>query len=787
MSGHLSSQKPNATLLGALLLISVAMLMFEILQTVTLSLQTIERNAFLVVSMCLLGLGGGGSIATLLSRRITVAPRRVLWICCCAFALAVVGSMLISSWTNELFALIALGVLPYIPVGIFLSVVFQAWPANANTLYSFNLAGSALGCLLIMLLVGVTGDVVASLLSIALLILIASVLLGSQIGKRGVWIPVALALVCAVLLPFEKRLFRFSPAPSKGMTLLCDDERIESDIVWSRWGYLGRLDVVNAGDGIGYFDLGGDHIQELMDGGCRVSYLFASGGNWTKAIDFSSAPEKREVFVGESPHSIAYILTESPDVLNIGFGGGVDIFLALQHGARSVVGVEINPLMVRAGREALRGYFDDFYQDPRVEIEIMDGRTYVRTTGRRFDVISLTAVDTGELLHSNAHVLLENYLYTREAFDDYMRVLKDTGFLYVSRPHVQVLRLIATAVESLRRIGIADPGDHIVVLGQGDTRRTRWRNVLISKSPFTPRQLRIIHDKYGQIAAWLPGVAASDRAFSEFFNAVAHNQERAYLEKQEVDFSPVSDDRPFFYEFSRDRVHSFASSMLIWILLWVAGIAFVLIIVPLLFIRLPGRHRADRLATLLFYFAAIGFGFMFIEICLIQKLVLFLGHPSYSVTVTLFSILIFSGLGSMFARRFDVRALKTPLVVFVPVLLAVIFYGGYMDRALEAFHTGALWMRFVLTALILAPGSFFMGMPFPSMIRTMQSREEQLIPWAWAVNAFTSVAASVLTVFLAIQYGFHQVLYMGGIAYCAAMIVYFLRAFRLGRLKESGA
>ncbi|HET6277987.1 MAG TPA: hypothetical protein VFG08_04310 [Candidatus Polarisedimenticolia bacterium] len=759
--------------------ISTAMLMFEILQTVLLSFQTIERNAFLVVSMCLLGLGGGGSIATVLGRRFRASPVAVLWWSALGFSVTLVAMTFLSSWTTDLRKLIAFGVLPYLFVGIFLALVFRTWPEAAHRSYFLNLVGSGIGCLTLIGLMNLTGDGPLAVLVIAGLVLFAAALIAATRTMRLTTL--AVLIILFALVPLRGWLYGFSPAPRKGIAFITNDPEISSDITWSRWGYLGRLDVLRPGEGIERFRLGGREVRGLLDEGVDVRYLFASGGNWTEAIDFRDKSEFKARYVRESKHSLAYLLTDSPKVLNIGFGGGIDIFLALQHGARSVVGVDINPLMVRAGREALAGYYDDFYNDDRVTIEVMDGRTYVRNTREPFDVVSLTAVDTGELLHSNAQVLLENYLYTLEAFSDYLRVLSDDGFLYVSRPHIQTMRTITTAVAALRRMGIEKPQDHFAVLGRGEVRRGRWRNVLVGKSPLTAEQIDRIWERYGEsLVAYLPGGRNNDPAYQEYFEAVARGREEKYVARQPADFSPVHDDRPFFYQFDRSLLDSSAGQALLSILQWVSIIAAVLIVLPMLFVPLPKGSPGRRLIGLMGFFSAIGLGFMFVEIVLIQKLVLFLGHPSYSISVTLFTILVFSGLGSIYARRFDVPSYRTALLIWGPIILATLFYALGLDPILARSHTTSLLLRFVLVTALLAPGSFFMGMPFPTMVRMMQGKEEMLIPWAWAINAFTSVAASTLAVLFAMQVGFSIVLFLGTAAYLASLLFFAARLALFG-------
>ena len=772
-----TSGVPGVHVSVSVVLISAAMLMFEILQTIVLALQTIERNAFLVISLCLLGLGSGGSIAALLSKRATLSPRHVLWWSAVAFGAVLAVTSLASSWTVHMPTLIVLGIAPYVFVGLYLSFLFKAWPGRANRLYFLNLVGSGLGCLGLVWILNGTGDAGLTILIIALIAVAAGAIVASSLSRRNLLAAAIVATLLLMLIPFKHRIFGFLPAPEKGMAKMMNNPRISAETVWSKWGYLGRLDVVKPGTGIEHFRREGPRVKRILDKGCDLRYLFASGGNWTKSIHFKQNHKFKQAFTRNHIHRIPYVLTDEPDVLNIGFGGGVDIFLALQSNARSVVGVEINPLMIKAGRMLMRGgYYDDFYNDPRVIIKMMDGRTYVRNTSKKFDVISLTAVDTGALIHSTAFILVENYLYTQEAFDRYVEILKDDGLIYVYRPTQQALRVAYTAVQALRHIGVPDPEDHFAVLGKG--RWGPWRSVLVSRSPLTPEQMDVIEKRAGGRVDYLPRRRGNTRRFESFFASVRRDAEYRQATVGKDNYVAVTDDRPFFYQFGKGFFTSEASKLLLNILSWVMAIAVVLILLPMFSPGMARKRSGRRAFEIVGYFASIGLGFMFIEVCLIQKLVLFLGHPSYSITVTLFAILIFSGLGSITARRFVPTDMRTPLIIWGPIVTAALFYVLFLGPVLSLVHTESLAARIVIVTLLLAPGSFFMGMPFPTMIRLMGARDDALIPWAWAVNAFTSVAASVLTILFAIHFGFSVVLYFGIASYLVALGFYILRTRR---------
>ena len=766
-------------LIAPIVLISTAMLMFEILQTIILSLQLFNQVAFMVVSLSMLGLGAGGTLATLLIKKGIKKSIKWLWGSALAFGVSSLLSVLISSRTNNLLELLLISLLPYIPVGLFLAFVFSFWPEKTNRNYCFNLVGSGLGCLLLMGVLNLMGDAGMTVLVISELGFISSLLLSISISQSRILVSTLLVIVTGFMFPFASRLFPFQPNPEKHYGQILNNPRIQSKIDWSRWGYLGRLDAVIPIAGIENF-LYGKVIKDIVDNGCDFRFLFASGDNWAGTIDFRNNEAFKREFVNQSMQSTPYLVTSQPNVLNIGLGGGVDIFLALQLGARSVVGVEINPLMIQAVNEHYRMFFDDPFHDGRVIIKELDGRTFVNNTNQKFDVITLSAVDTGAGLTTGAYLLSENYLYTQEAFDKYFGLLTDNGFLFILRPQNQLLRSVVTSIASLRKLGVNYPERHFAIFGY-DT----WCCSLIGRSPLTYEQIECIvqfvrKSENGEQLYYLPVHEGNqfNRSKSLYFDKVfsyaeQHN-ESAFVESFFSDVSPVYDDSPYYYQQEKNIFRSGAIRLLFKIISCVFFVSFLLIVLPLF--GQPFVERKVRLLATAGYFLAIAIGFIFIEIGLIQKLALFLGHPSYSISVTLFSILIFSGLGSIFSAGLSDRPKVSHCLIFVAIIIFVFYYAFVPENVLSLLYTEKLLLRCVIATVLLAPGSFFMGMPFPTMLRSLRDTKPGLIPWAYAINSFGSVIASVLAVFLAMIFGFSFLLFVGGGFYMLASFLYIYKA-----------
>jgi len=739
---------------------SLAMLSFEILQTMTMSLRALESGAFFVIALCLLGLGAGGTITVGIARLGKPAPNIVLRNSAIGFSVSVLGGGLLAQHTASLWSFALIGVIPFLFVGVFLSFAFQTFPGRINRLYFFDLLGSAIGCVAAIALVSYFASASSVLLFVAVLALLAACL----VTRRSRLLPICVLIAVVMLSPWASDVLEYEPSRDKGLGKLLAEPRAEAEITWSKWGYLGRLDVVKLGRGAEHFPYGGAHSALMISEGVDVRFLFASGGNWTRALDFRGRVDLIPKFVRHNRNSLAYLLTERPDVLNIGFGGGIDPFLAIQHDAASITAVDINPLMIEADKRHLKGFYEGALDDPRVSIELMDGRAFVRSTQKQFDVISLTAVDTGEALHQNAHVVLESYLYTMEAFDDYFSVLRPEGFLYFVRPRMQTMRLLRTGVDALRRRGVRNPARHIVVLPS--VGHNAWTNVLISMSPLTATQRERITGRYTNAVYHPPSTSSGDRLFEQFLRVVAQKRDNGFQPFRGFDVTPIVDDRPLFYDFGVGILDSYATKTIAKALLYALIIALLLILLPAWWLRRNSEGKGP-LARAGVYFASIGVGFMFIEIGVIQKLVLFLGHPTYSVTVTLFSVLLFSGIGSLCANRWSVVNAGGSLLVWVGVLCGALFYAFGLDYVLGNV---AISMRIPIVVLLLAPASFFMGMPFPIMLREMDKRGNGLIPFGWAINAFASVIASIVSVLAAIHIGFTAVIVLGGAMYGIAAV-----------------
>jgi hypothetical protein len=497
-------------------------------------------------------------------------------------------------------------------------------------------------------------------------------------------------------------------------------------------------------------------------------------------------------FLRESSLYLAHHLRHPASVLIIGPGGGRDILAAHAFGQPSVLAIELNPLMRHIVQEKYGDYSGRPYTLPGVEVIVDEARSRLSGVERSFDVIQLSFIDTFALNAAGGFVFSENYLYTAEAFHEYYRHLTDDGILTVSRYFTEQYPYEIQRLAALVRVvwgieGAADPSRHVVVAKQ------LLNAVLLAKrTPFTDAEL----NELGRVAEennigvlyrpdtpnWFdPGVGEILRTPDLWGHLAAHP----------FDISPPIDDRPFFFHLLRGRLAAEElpdrqkepfqflrqwneALALLYLLVAVVVVLAGLFFLAPLFVLARRRESGvgPRTATpLLFYFACLGYGFMMLEIPLLQRFVLLLGYPVYALAVVLFSLLLFSGLGSLLSSRLDGdphRRLRGVLVAIVVVGIGSI---KVVPALVAALLGTPIVARIAATVAFLAPIGLLLGMPYPLGIGVLRRFDEQLVPWAWGLNGCLSVVASVLAIFIGTRYGFSFAFLSGIAAYALALAV----------------
>jgi hypothetical protein len=487
---------------------------------------------------------------------------------------------------------------------------------------------------------------------------------------------------------------------------------------------------------------------------------------------------------------VGYLIAQfdSCTFLSLGSGGGMDVLQAMDKGAAEVHAVEvighINKMMIDGDPAGymvadssvvdstgqiitMADFSGRIYHDPRVTVVTEDARTYVKRHKNKFDVIYSLSSNTWAALGSGAFALTENYLFTREAFQDYWNALTDEGFLSMEH-QVYMPRLVTMVKEALAEEGVEKPTDHFAVY---NLPRLRRNLLLLSKRPLTDdlryRAFGELTPEYQQHL--YPLYPAPDSVASNLVNQIVLNGWRAMQDSANVRLSPSTDDRPFVAQmgllknFKRENLGNVSqyaefygfplSTLTIVIILAVV----LVIVIPLNLLPYLGKGDKLKLVPWLYFFL-IGMAFMCVEIVLIQKYTLFIGASAYSIATVLVVLLVSSGVGSRFADLVGARVAFLSIAVWL--LLDVIVL-RHLTGALAFMPVSA---RVIVTAILIAPLGFFMGMPFPKGAL----RVGELVDWGFAVNGAASVLGATLVVLVAFTYGFTVALLSGAALYLAA-------------------
>lgn len=785
-------------MVAGLALVSLLTLTYEVIQTRIFAYSLQPVVAFMAIAIAMLGFGLG---ATILSLRPGIAeadrPRK-LALMSLLLALSIIavnvffalnsprileyGLMHISTFWVAVVLLPC--ILPYLLAGLITAVILHAGVERIGRLYFWNLAGSAAGCVIAIVLLRPLGAEIIVVIT-ASLACVAAYVFALSAWKALRWIAAAATVAFLALVPFARGVMPFEPDANEAVMKLEEWDKVEGRSRMSRelteWDPVGRIDVLKHGRAYVYVSEPTEFRTVTIDGGAMTLILKdRREQGWGKAL------------FEQSMYGASYHLKENPEVLVIGVGGGSDIDTALYWDASSVTGVEISLSTLRV----LEGPFASFAGWPErqgVDVIHIDGRAYAKSTQKRFDIVQMSGVDTFTMHSAGSMVLAEDYLYTTEAFADFLSLLKPGGVLQVVRFGDEAMSLSAIAARALRNIGIENPEDHIVAM------RQRWLSgILVKNEPFTQTELeriRHLEDRKTPSGIVIPHYDAAgiklgapirllhppgrwpNRSDQEFFDLMAQGRESEALLKRDLPFIVPTDDRPYYMLGSwmnllKKKLHSNPFiELLVKSSLVIALAALVLILLPTFWLRERTRTAPRSMASVLMYFFNLGACFMLLEVGLIHRTVVFVGTPGAAVSVVLASILVSSGLG---ARTTDLVpwSVKRKILVAIAGLVVVgLFHAFLAGTVFEPLYGLPSWGRGLVAALALAPAGFFMGWFFPLGLRVTARHSSSLVPWAIAVNGFASVIGSLATLPLSMAFGFRFVFVLAALGYVAAVAV----------------
>jgi hypothetical protein len=791
--------------LAGIFLIAAATLLFELSLTRIFSVTMWYYFAFLAVSLALFGLAVSGIAVHVLAEKLTrprSAPHRAVaalgFAVTTPLALAVHLAVLPAAGDPDVFTLAVsylAAATPFFCGGLCVSLALSHYPGEADRLYAADLGGAGLGAFAVVPLLHVIDGPGAMLVIGALGALAATAFAVEARAPRlaGLAGACLIALTAAAGLQARQPFFRIEWA--KGHQ---EQGRVAES--WSAYARLAAFDT-DAPMAVDEWDMAfrTPHRRTIHAWGLSPRYDGPVPRQIVVNIDAAAAtpityrrdPGAVEHIVADIS-ALAYAALEAPSVLLVGPGGGRDVIAALASGARQVVAVELNRDLVALVEDRFGAVSGRPYADPAVRLVIDDGRAYLARSPERYDLLMASMVDTWAASAAGAFTLSENALYTREAFDLYWERLVPDGLLSMTRwaltpPH-ETLRMVALAVDLLRRRGVENPSRHVFVARRSEDEIIPGVGVatlLMSPTPLSGDRLARLQAacaRRGFEVLIAPGHAAPPPYAALL---AAPDPQRFYVEYP-YDVSPPDDDRPFFFHLLKPRdfwrgatggpstgVNGRALAIL-GRLLAVTGVLSVAFLVgPLL---LTGRRgfRARGRFRFLGYFACLGLGFVLIELPLMQRFVLFLGHPIYALAVVLASLLVFGGAGAFLAGQLAGQRPRAALPVVIGALLLVtVAYRAGLPGLLAGLMGLSATAKVFAAALLLMPLGLLLGMPLPLALRHLARVPDgaPLVPWLWAVNGALSVFATVLSTTVAVGFGFSSALLLGQLAYAGALVL----------------
>jgi len=792
-----ADQSPNRAMLFGIALCSFAALLLELALTRLFSVVLFYHFAFLAISIALLGLGAGGVFAHLRKNQLARFETRALVARLCSINALIVPVVLVIvlripvsldiSKTNflRLTAIYLASAVPFFITGLEFSIVFAREARHVSPLYAADLAGGALACLAIVPLLNWLGGP-NTVFFTGVCMALAGTIWAVDSRARKSAAGRALFVLVLIAVNYSGKLFDIVYA--KG------GFRDSAWVEFARWNAISRVEVDTQGKGKAI----------VIDADASTYLMNVDPKHW-------EGPWERNLM--SAPPALANVLRPRGDYAIIGPGGGVDVLRAVGSGSPSVTGIEINPIIANT---IMRGRYADYtfhlYQRPEVHIHVTDGRSFVRNAKQQFDVVQMTLVDTWASTAAGAFALSENSLYTVEAFREYFEHLKPDGMIAITRWEFQqpreALRVVSVAMQALQEMGVANPAGNFIVVSEGHLDADGIPVVVLAKrTAFTAEEMRRVQEHLAVHAKLFVLYAPSDPALTaasrleerysasadSFTQLIQANDPKHFAARYPYDVSPVTDNAPFFFFTMKPGQLLHPQSLqqgIDWkVNLGVAVLGMVLaisLLAVLAFLVLPlawgARGQQPRPVRLL-YFTAVGLGYILVEIAFIQRFVLFLGHPVYALTVVVFLLLLSSGAGSMVSRWWlpETNRLWLPLLLIAAALL---LYVGVLPGLLERLVGLPFIAKLLISAGLLVPLGFAMGMPFPTGLRALAGRSPSelsvppadhtsgnLVEWAWAMNAASSVLGSVLAIIIAIQLGLNVTLGSGAAAYLVALML----------------
>ncbi len=752
----------------ALLIFSWEVLFIEVLSTRIFAFILWHHFGFMAISVALLGFAGAGSYLSLKkslpSYKDSIFNAGIfasLSLILSFFIISKIPFSISPSLIVKMLVLYILLAIPFFIWGFVVALGFQTFVQQPGLVYFWNLLGSGVGALSVFFFLSPLGAEKCVLLG-AIICLLPSLLYSKNVIKTVSLFSGMFILLCGIIIPHQ--LFSFRVFQDKILSGYLK-EIPQAKREFSAWYSPNRIDIVDT-----------PVSATIFKGAVKIKALFQDGH--APAVIFNPAKTSfPDTILSRTSWAVAYWPDFHPQkVLVIGSGGGIDLQVADYWGAKQIIGIEVNQGLI----ELLKSRYDNFtggiFHKPNIKLINSEGRHWLKSTKEKYDLIQLAGVDTWSEISSGAYTLVESYLYTVESFKDYYQHLTPEGRVCISRylmiPPRESLRLCVLAIKALKELGIKYPANHILAISHCGI-----FSIIIQKNPISSQQIvklkkwietqdwhikvkvplfRIYLNECTPRILWHPGMKGGG-LYAQLFTKSLRNKEDEFIKNYPFDITPVRDDNPYFFKYSLIQLRLPKFGILVGQLVILAQV-FQGIIFGSVLILMPWRKLRKTETIKLnpsWYFASLGFAYLFIEIVLIQKLTLTLGHPFYAIGIVIPALLGFSGLGSLSLDKFWGKI--SPKIIFTILLILLVLYLFLNNKVLNEILPLPFPLRIMGCLAYLLPLGFLMGIPFPLGLKHFAGSNQKLVPWFWTINGVCSVIASCSVVLISMHLGFSWV------------------------------
>ncbi len=803
-------KSPRLAFYAGVFLLALSTLALEIVQTRILSVVAWYHLAFFVISLAMFGLTAGAVWVYLRGDRFngqTLSDD--LAGMTAAFALSTVASICLQTVLTPVFVssisgLVALTVLslcmaaPYFFAGVAMSLALTRSPFPVPRVYGVDLIGAATGCLAALLLLSWTDGLsavlwIGTLAAVAAVAFAAAGIGGVPVRSHPFWAlvrrrPMIVLLLAAFAL--------FNGMIDNGLKPLLVKNKVEAfgpETLHEEWNSFSRIVVQQSDDGKPQM-WGPSPL--LRDDQWKVEkrYLTIDGDAGTSMYRYTG-DDAAVGFLKYDVTNLAYALPGRERGAVIGVGGGRDLLSAHIFGVRDVTGVEVNPVFVRLLTQT-PGFTDyaGLAALPGMHLVVDEARSWFARTSETFDIIQMSLIDTWAATGAGAFTLSENGLYTVDAWRIFLDRLTPTGVYTVSRWHQtnkydETGRMVSLAMAALMEMGVPEPRRHIFVASSG-----RIATLVLARSPFSAADLAALEAataQYGFKVLVSPDGAPASEVLGHITAARSLHGLHQYTASLALDLTPPTDDRPFFFNqvpifkvlaasraIGAGKVGGVAAGNLT-ATFSLAGLFLVSTMLVIATILVPLRSTVVHVGRRLIaggtaYFLLIGMGFMLVEIALLQRFSVFLGHPTYSLSVVLFTVILSTGLGSLISDRLPLDSRLRLAAWSVMTAVYIMLLPAWLPGVLRAFDDAPLLTRAAIAVATLTPAGVLMGFGFPTGMRLIGAVDRRPTPWFWGINGAAGVTASVIAVACSISFGIHLTLAIGGLCYFMLMPAAFL-------------